>query len=112
MSVRNNVHSFVASVQAATPSPLQPLHIHLLAASYQHAVLRDAYAIAKTLNRTLILPKLYVWCDWEPGPTVLINCTTPASEGHVPYQSTSDIYVNIDVCLHSPSKPPASLAHS
>ena len=61
ITIGNNVHSFLASVQKASSSPFGRIHLQLLAASYQHAILRDAYAIAKALNRILILPPLYAW---------------------------------------------------
>lgn len=102
MSVSNNVFSFVQSLQTYTGEKIGLLHTQLLAASYQHAVLRDAYAISKALNRILILPPLYSWCDWEPDPNVLVTCVAMHNEGQVPYQGPSDLYVNIEVCKHSP----------
>lgn len=99
MTVNNNVHAFVASLQQAASKPLSLLHIQLLAAAYQHAVLRDAYAIAKALDRILVLPPVFSWCDWDPAPTVMQTCVTQNNEGQVPYQGPSDMYVNIEVRL-------------
>jgi hypothetical protein len=99
LSVSNNVFSFIQSVQHSTNAEISLLHIQLLAAAYQHAILRDAYAIAKALKRILILPPLYSWCDWEPDSNVLLTCVAKHNEGQVPYQGPSDLYVNIEVCL-------------
>jgi hypothetical protein len=97
LSINNNVHSFVQSLQASASNRIGPLHIQLLAASYQHAILRDAYAMAKALGRILVLPALYSWCDWDPQADVLLTCVSNHHEGHVPYQGPSDLYVNIEV---------------
>jgi hypothetical protein len=100
LTVANNVHEFLAAMQrsaAASNVTLSMLHLHLLGASYQHAVLRDAYAVAKALERTLVLPPLYAWCDWSPSSDVLYTCNDPNFEGEVPYQGPSDIFVNIEV---------------
>lgn len=101
LTVANNVHAFLASMQASATDAnvsLSMLHLHLLGASYQHAVLRDAYAVARVLQRTLVLPPLYAWCDWSPSSDVLHTCNDPMFEGEVPYQGPSDLYVNIEVC--------------
>ena len=74
MTVDNNVHHFLRRLQKHASSTISLLHMQLLAAAYQHAVLRDAYAIAKALGRILVLPPVYAWCDWDPAPTVLITC--------------------------------------
>ena len=112
MTVSNNVHRFLEAMQAHAASSnttLSMLHLQLLAASYQHAVLRDAYAVARVLQRTLVLPRLYAWCDWSPSSDVLITCNDPNFEGEVPYQGPSDLYVNVEVCasVFSGSEDPA-----
>ena len=101
LTVGNNVHSFIASLQHSMGGILSLLHLQLLAASYQHAVLRDAYAIARALGRVLVLPPVYAWCDWDPSPDVLHTCVTVDNEGQVPYQGPSDLYVNIEVRIPS-----------
>jgi hypothetical protein len=104
MTVSNNVHAFVAAMRAgahAAGGHLSLLHAQLLAAAYQHAVLRDAYALAHTLRRTLVLPPLWAWCDWDPSSDVLLACVSVDNEGSVPYQGPSDLYVNIEVRLHA-----------
>ena len=56
ITVSNNVHTFLEAMQAQAAShntTLSLLHLQLLAASYQHAVLRDAYAVAKV---SIIIP--------------------------------------------------------
>lgn len=50
------------------------------------------------LQRTLVLPRVYAWCDWSPSSDVLITCNDPNFEGEVPYQGPSDLYVNVEVC--------------
>jgi hypothetical protein len=102
MTVNNNVHSFIASLQQVAEGTISLLHMQLLAAAYQHAVLRDAYALAKALGRILILPPVYSWCDWDPSPDVLGTCVTVDNEGQVPYEGPSDLYVNIEVRCCSP----------
>ena len=97
MTVGNNVHAFIRSLQRHSGDAITLLHTQLLAASYQHALLRDAYAIAKALGRILVLPPLYAWCDWEPDAHVLLTCVAVHNEGQVPYQGPSDLYVNIEV---------------
>lgn len=97
MTVSNNVHSFIRSLQLYSDGAITQLHAQLLAASYQHALLRDAYAVAKALGRILVLPPVYAWCDWEPDAHVLLTCVTVHNEGQVPYQGPSDLYVNIEV---------------
>ena len=96
----NNVHAFLASMQASAAESnvtLSLLHLHLLGAAYQHAVLRDAYAVARVLRRALVLPPVWAWCDWTPHPGVLETCVEPGYEGGVPYQGPSDLYVNTEV---------------
>ena len=103
MTVANNVHAFLATMQTDASQAnvtLSMLHLHLLGAAYQHAVLRDAYAVARVLQRALVLPPLYAWCDWTPKPDVLYTCNDPGWEGDVPYQGPSDLYVNIEACPH------------
>ena len=97
MTVNNNVHSFIKSLSLQTEKPLSLLHIQLLAAAYKHAVLRDAYAIAKALKRVLVLPPVFAWCDWDPASSVLYTCVTKDNEWHVPYQGPSDLYINMEV---------------
>lgn len=74
MTVDNNVHGFLKALARHASGAISLLHMQLLAAAYQHAVLRDAYAIAKALGRILVLPRVYAWCDWDPAPTVLFTC--------------------------------------
>jgi hypothetical protein len=35
---------------------------------------RDALAAARMLNRTLLLPRLWCWCDFDESPDVLETC--------------------------------------
>lgn len=68
-----------------------------MAGAYQLAAFRDAAAMAKTLNRTLILPKVWGWCDSDASPDVMADCTMAGSEMHAPWRAPGDLYFNMDV---------------
>lgn len=72
------------------------VHKHLLAAEYQLSAFRDAAAAARTLNRTLILPKLWAWCDSDQ-PTIMQHCSMEGAQQVAPWQAPTDLYVNMDV---------------
>jgi len=57
---------------------LELVRRHLLA-------LRDALALARILNRTLILPALPCLCDRSEGPSIIPGCTFEASDLTLPY---------------------------
>lgn len=42
--------------------------------AFQLAAYRDALAVASVLNRTLVLPPSWCWCDYDQTSNVLIEC--------------------------------------
>ena len=76
---------------------LRQIHKQVIAATYQLAVFRDAAAMARVLNRTLILPKVYAWCDTDNSPTIMRDCHFDGAEMHLPFQAPGDLYFNMDV---------------
>lgn len=54
MTYRSDVRVYVAALEAAASTPLAALFRHFHAMSYQLAQMRDAFATARALNRTLV----------------------------------------------------------
>jgi hypothetical protein len=50
----NDVREYVAALEAAASTPVPSLFKHFHAMSYQLTALRDAFAMAQALNRTLV----------------------------------------------------------
>jgi hypothetical protein len=74
------------------------IHKHVLAATYQLHTFRDAAAMAIALNRTLILPKVWAWCDSDHAPTIMAACSFEGAEHqHTPWQAPGDLLFNMDV---------------
>ena len=72
---------------------------HLEGGSRQLAALRDAFAIAAVLNRTLAVPRLRCFCDkvWGGHDNIFnFNCHYPGSadSGHIPGPCPLDHFVN------------------
>lgn len=78
------------------PSSLQ-LHKHVLAATFQLATFRDAAAAAVALDRVLVLPPFYSFCDSDHSSSVLENCTFHGAEQTAPWRAPADAFINIDV---------------
>ena len=51
---------------------------HLSIVAHHLLSLRNAFAVARALNRTVIVPKLLCHCDWYYYP--MSGCRTPGSE--------------------------------
>ena len=83
------------------PCLLAQVHKHVLAGAYQLAALRDAAAMAKALDRILILPKVWAWCDSDSMLTIMRNCTFDGSEHYPPWQAPGDLFFNMDVRSHA-----------
>ena len=73
------------------------LHKHMLGAAYQMHTFRDAAAMALVLNRTLILPRVWAWCDSDNSPSVLATCAFDGAEHSSPWQAPGDLFFNADV---------------
>ena len=54
LQYRNDVREYIAALATAASTPMAPLFKHFHAMSYQLAALRDAFAMAQSLNRTLV----------------------------------------------------------
>jgi Tfp pilus assembly protein PilP len=59
MAYSNEVQEYIAALEAKASTPMSALFKHFHAMSYQIAALRDAFAIARTLNRTLVRTTAY-----------------------------------------------------
>jgi hypothetical protein len=73
------------------------VHKHVLAATYQLHAFHDAAAMAIALNRTLILPKVWAWCDSDHAPTIMATCAFEGAEQTSPWHAPGDLYFNMDV---------------
>ena len=62
MSYTNDVVEYIGALEATASAQLPLLYKHFHAMSYQLAALRDAFAIAQTLNRTLVRPQWRFTC--------------------------------------------------
>ena len=72
---------------------------HLEGGTRQLAALRDAFAVAAILNRTLVVPRLTCFCDkvWGGHDNIFnFNCHYPGSadSGHIPGACPLDHFVN------------------
>jgi hypothetical protein len=77
------------------------LYKHMLAVSYQMEVILEASAMATALNRTVIFPTFYCWCDFDWYAVVLDGCAM----GGAPGRSGADLFVKpfecpIDIILN------------
>ena len=61
LAYRNGVRAYVAALNAAAVAPMPHLLQHFHAMAYQIAALRDAFALARALNRTLVRAR------WTPA---------------------------------------------
>ncbi|KAI3434762.1 hypothetical protein D9Q98_002822 [Chlorella vulgaris] len=93
-------HDVRSAVEEAAASPrfngLMPaLYKHLVAASYQLAAYRDALAAARMLNRTLVLPTSWCWCDFDWTPHVLERCKIRGSDLQLPFECPADFLFSL-----------------
>ena len=77
------------------------LYKHMLAVSYQMAVVLEAVAMAHALNRTIVFPKFYCWCDFDWYAVVLDGCAMggrPGKNGadlfEMPFECPIDVILN------------------
>ena len=110
----------VCSLPCRTPpSPPQPLsqqfslqrlpdlYKHMLAVSYQMAVALEVAGAAAALNRTLVYPRFYCWCDFDWYAVVLDGCAMggrPGAHGadlfEKPFECPIDVIFNPHPLYH------------
>ncbi|CAL5220947.1 g3049 [Coccomyxa viridis] len=103
LAYSNSVVDYVAELEEAR-GPMVPLHKHLLAVAFQLAALRDAWAIAWALNRTLVLPRFWSWCEMDQVATVLETCRKDGGDQVLPFQTPADYLLSFWALPSSPFK--------
>lgn len=73
---------------------LPDLYKHMMAVSFQMAVALEAAGAAAALNRTLIYPRFYCWCDFDWYAVVLDGCAM----GGRPGKHGADLFVKPFEC--------------
>jgi hypothetical protein len=83
------------------------LYKHMMAVSYQMDIVLEASAMALALNRTIVFPKFYCWCDFDWYAIVLDGCAMggrPGKNGadlfHMPFECPIDIILNAHHLYH------------
>lgn len=56
----------------------------------------------RVLNRTLILPRFWSWCEMDQVATVLETCTKDGADQQLPFQTPSDYLLNMYNLPRSP----------
>eukprot|EP00892_Ulva_mutabilis_P003418 jgi/Ulvmu1/1448/UM011_0178.1 len=77
----NTVQAFISGLEAKAKRGIPDLYKHMLAVSYQQEVALEAMAMAHALNRTIIFPKLWCWCDFDWYAVVLDGCAMGGRPG-------------------------------
>jgi hypothetical protein len=80
----------------------------MMAVSYQMAVILEAAAMATALNRTIVFPKFWCWCDFDWYAVVLDGCAMGGRPGvhgadlfHKPFECPIDVILNPHALYHS-----------
>ena len=83
------------------------LYKHMLAVSYQMDVILEAGAMAFALNRTVVFPKFYCWCDFDWYAVVLDGCSMGGAPGihgadlfQMPFECPIDVILNPHFLYH------------
>jgi hypothetical protein len=131
LAYSNGVADYVAALDAAAAAPLPDLLKHLHAMAYQLAALRDAFGVARALNRTLVcaarlpgahrlycmhaaharaltrhgcaqvLPRFVCYCDQDWYASVLTACRMDGSDLALPFTCPLDVLLNPDALERS-----------
>lgn len=97
------------------------LYKHMLAVSYQMEVILEASAMAAALNRTVVFPRFYCWCDFDWYAVVLDGCAMGGRPGRngadlfaMPFECPIDVILNPHNLYHSgfPYRQERWLTHS
>ncbi|KAL4434049.1 hypothetical protein ABPG75_000490 [Micractinium tetrahymenae] len=96
LTYQNNVRQYIHNLTAARFGGVLPLlHKHIIAMSFQLAQFRDALAVSKMLNRTLVLPKSWCWCDYDWTPHIVEKCKIRGSDLRLPFECPADFVFHI-----------------
>lgn len=82
------MHGAAAAQPVARAQAVPDLYKHMLAVSYQLEAALEGLALAHALNRTVVFPKLWCWCDFDWYAVVLDGCAM----GGRPGVSGADLY--------------------
>lgn len=63
--------------------------------SYQLQMLRDALAAGRMLNRTVALPEMWCWCDFDEHPLVLDSCRIRGTDLELPFLCPLDFLLPV-----------------
>lgn len=77
------------------------LYKHMLAVSYQMSAILEASAVAHALNRTIVFPRFWCWCDFDWYAVVLDGCSMGGHPGEhgadlfsMPFECPIDVILN------------------
>lgn len=71
----NHVVEFIKTYNDAVyGGRMTDFHKNHLAQAFQLAAYRDALAVAAALNRIVVLPPSWCWCDYDQTSSVLVEC--------------------------------------
>lgn len=77
------------------------LYKHMLAVSYQMSAILEASAVAYALNRTIVFPRFWCWCDFDWYAVVLDGCSMGGHPGEhgadlfsMPFECPIDVILN------------------
>jgi hypothetical protein len=96
------------------------LYKHMLAVSYQLAAALEGVAMARALNRTVVFPRFYCWCDFDWYAVVLDGCSMGGAPGAagadlftMPFECPIDVLLNAHALYHRgfPYRQERFLAH-
>ncbi|PRW57844.1 glycosyltransferase family 77 [Chlorella sorokiniana] len=92
LTYQNTVLQYVEALSKQLyPETGMPLfYRQIVGMSYQLALFRDALAAARMLNRTLVLPTSWCWCDYDWTPHVLERCKIRGSDLRLPFECPAD----------------------
>lgn len=92
LTYQNSVRQYIDALsQQLYPESGMPLfYRQIVGMSYQLALFRDALAAARMLNRTLVLPTSWCWCDYDWTPHVLERCKIRGSDLRLPFECPAD----------------------
>lgn len=101
LTYANDVHAVVDAAEKAwveqhvNVTEMARLHKHMVAFAYQLAIAQEALALGRVLNRTVIFPQMYCWCDQDRYPTVLRTCGIEGSDfPNIPFGCPLDTFFN------------------